>query len=65
MAVNPIRFDENRRRCPSGEVAGDEWVRAFLPIRDVLQQSLSFDLEAFRTLSQRMVLSGPRGNLSD
>ena len=36
MAVNPIRSDEDRQRCPSGEVAGDEWVRAFLPIRHVL-----------------------------
>ena len=63
MAVNPIRFDEDRRRYPSREVAGDWRVRAFFPIRDVLQQSLSLDLKAFRTLSQRMVLQDPRGKL--
>jgi len=65
MTVNPIGFDEDRRRYPSGEVAGDGRVRAFFPIRDVLQQSLSLDLKAFSTLSQRMVLQDPCGNLSD
>ena len=65
MAVDPIRFDENRRRYPSGEVAGDEWVRAFFPIRDVLQQSLGLDLKAFCTLSQRVILQGPRKNSRD
>ena len=64
MAVNPIRFDEDRR-CPSGEVAGYEWVRAFFPIRDVLQQSLSLDLKTFCTLTQWVILLGPRENLSD
>ena len=56
MAVNSVRFDKDRRWCPSREVAGDGGVRAFFTIRNVLQQSLSLDLEAFRTWSQRVFL---------
>ena len=56
MTVNSIRFDEDRRRRSSREVAGDEWVRAFFPIRNVLQQSFGLGLKVFRPLPQRMVL---------
>lgn len=64
MAVDPIRFDDDRRGRSSREVAGDKWVRAFFPVSDVLQQSFCLALEAFRTLSQGMILQIPRGNIS-
>jgi hypothetical protein len=64
MTVNSIGFDEDRG-CSSREVAGYEWVRAFFPIRDVLQQSLGLDLKTFCALSQRVILEAPRENLSD
>ena len=50
MTVDPVRFDEDRRRYPSREVAGDKWVRAFFPIRDILQQPFCLELKAFRAL---------------
>ena len=56
MTVDPIRFDEDRRRRPPREVAGDERVRAFFPIRDIPQQPFSLELKPFRTLSQGMIL---------
>ena len=43
MTVNSVRFDKDRG-CPSWKVAGDKRVRAFFPIRDVLQQSFGLDL---------------------
>ena len=64
MSVNSVGFDEDRG-CPSREVAGDERVRAFFPIRDVLQQSLGLDLKAFCALPQGVILEVPRNNLSD